>query len=233
LRKIFTPFHFSNICIHFILKTKVSCKTNILDALSIILKNEIDYTFKYCLFFKDKENICYLSSPEFIFDEYKKTENNAEFSERVIKFKPFNGKKLFSDFSYRKILAGKEKDFFYYNEFDQDETSYTISLLLKKTNSCKIFDKNNYPDLKFDKFRWELNLGSKYEEFKYKFESAWGFAKIWKETPTKTFLNNYKDKINELYKLINHDMVTPHRYQQKTTNEKLQDMVLMSDFFQF
>jgi len=176
-----------------------SGKSNILDALSIVLTNQREKKFKYCLFFEEKEGISYLSSSDFIFKNYKQIEDGALLSDRIVKFKPFNGKKSALDFSYKKILRNKEKDFFYYNEFNTDETAYTMSILLNKANNCVIFNESNSPELKFDKFRWEIDIESKRKEFKFKFESYWDLDGFFGDTNIKTYLKEHTNKIKEIF----------------------------------
>lgn len=144
-----------------------SGKSNILDVIFDITKNnqsKIDYD--YCLVITINEKLYYCKSNKVSIEtdeiEEISEELKQEFLWNTLIFRPFS-KKIKNDiddkplgYDFKHKFQNKINNGFYYDRFDEKETTQVLATIYKKLNKTLLINENR--QLEFNSFRWEFSI---------------------------------------------------------------------------
>lgn len=178
----YSPFDEHNINITTVIGVNGSGKSNLLNAIGKITQKSFDNSYpnvKYCLVFFNGTNYIYKNSNNLIIRSLNNSmfpyNENIEGNFRCLRFQPCFDVANFPIVT-RNNYHNKEgviqdyiRTYFYYDRLDEDITAFMLGRTINTLKKTKLLADN--PNLKFNEFRWEIDIKRAYDGIVHNFNN--------------------------------------------------------------
>ncbi len=245
----YSPFDEHNINITTIIGVNGSGKSNLLNAIGKITQKSFDNSYpnaKYCLVFYNGTNYIYKNSNNLTIKSLNNSmfpyDENIESDFRCLRFYPYFDAANFpivtkNNYHNKEgVIQDHIRTYFYYDRLDEDITAFMLGRTINTLKKTKMFTDN--PNLKFNEFRWEIDIKRAYDGIVHNFNN--NFSDYRKHNGIGAFTSFFfphscNDLAKQFYTYI--DRIVPFKEQKhewkEITEDILPDLIFFGCVLQF